>query len=137
MRGGKGTMAMDEILQHVSPGEEYAALNQEVEKRLGGWWDLGRALWFLSVAVPAIYLWYHGLLINQIIGLPIAVCTVWAWEHLWRKIHERRWLRLARQILNERGKGRLCIDCGYDLTGNTTGRCPECGAVAVVVKKGE
>lgn len=24
-----------------------------------------------------------------------------------------------------------CHACGYDLTGNTSGRCPECGAVAV------
>ncbi len=23
--------------------------------------------------------------------------------------------------------GRWCVDCGYDLTGNVTGRCPECG----------
>lgn len=22
----------------------------------------------------------------------------------------------------------LCVRCGYDLTGNTSGRCPECGA---------
>ena len=36
-----------------------------------------------------------------------------------------------------RRKPGLCAQCGYDLTGNTTGRCPECGAVAVVVKKGE
>lgn len=26
-----------------------------------------------------------------------------------------------------RAKG-LCAACGYDLTGNVTGRCPECGA---------
>ncbi|MBI5864329.1 MAG: hypothetical protein HZB38_07465 [Planctomycetes bacterium] len=22
---------------------------------------------------------------------------------------------------------RLCVSCGYDLTGNRSGRCPECG----------
>ena len=31
----------------------------------------------------------------------------------------RRWRR--------RRKG-LCVKCGYDLTGNVTGTCPECGA---------
>ena len=25
---------------------------------------------------------------------------------------------------------RHCRRCGYDLTGNVSGRCPECGAVA-------
>lgn len=25
------------------------------------------------------------------------------------------------------GDGRRCLECGYDLTGNTSGRCPECG----------
>jgi hypothetical protein len=33
----------------------------------------------------------------------------------------RRWRR--------RRKG-LCVECGYDLTGNVSGVCPECGAVA-------
>jgi len=38
-----------------------------------------------------------------------------------------------RQALQEekreaRCRSGLCADCGYDLTGNTTGRCPECGA---------
>ena len=28
-----------------------------------------------------------------------------------------------------RGKG-LCLECGYNLTGNVTGVCPECGATA-------
>ena len=33
----------------------------------------------------------------------------------------RRWRR--------RRKG-LCVRCGYDLTGNVTGMCPECGSLA-------
>jgi len=28
-----------------------------------------------------------------------------------------------------------CEKCGYDLTGNTTGRCSECGVESDVVKK--
>lgn len=33
----------------------------------------------------------------------------------------RRWRRRRRG---------LCVKCGYDLTGNTTGTCPECGYTA-------
>jgi len=36
----------------------------------------------------------------------------------------RRW---RRRRVNRRREEGLCISCGYDLTGNVTGRCPECG----------
>ena len=32
---------------------------------------------------------------------------------------------------HKRKKPGLCPSCGYSLTGNTSGACPECGAVAV------
>jgi hypothetical protein len=32
--------------------------------------------------------------------------------------------------------GGLCLQCGYDLTGNTSGICPECGT-PIPVKAGE
>ncbi len=35
-------------------------------------------------------------------------------------------MKLQRVILNERGRGH-CYDCGYNLTGLTSERCPECG----------
>lgn len=34
--------------------------------------------------------------------------------------------RSFRQQLRDHGVP-ICIPCGYDLTGNVTGRCPECG----------
>jgi len=34
-----------------------------------------------------------------------------------------------------RMRAGCCEKCGYDLTGNTTGRCSECGEDSVVVKK--
>ena len=35
--------------------------------------------------------------------------------------------RLRRFLRRRRIKPGHCTTCGYDLTGNTTGRCPECG----------
>ena len=39
------------------------------------------------------------------------------------------WRRLAaREPLRKRRRRRgLCTECGYDLTGNASGKCPECG----------
>ena len=36
------------------------------------------------------------------------------------------WRRYLRQELNARGIP-ICMKCGYDLTGNESGTCPECG----------
>ena len=32
-----------------------------------------------------------------------------------------------RRFFQRRGAHGLCINCGYDLRGNTSGVCPECG----------
>ena len=38
------------------------------------------------------------------------------------RIRSFKTIRRRRRYL----KGQ-CVECGYDLTGNTSGRCPECG----------
>lgn len=35
----------------------------------------------------------------------------------------------TRQLRARRGRQNLCVECGYDLTGNLSGTCPECGRV--------
>ncbi len=41
-------------------------------------------------------------------------------------------LQAAYQFDRRRGRrsGRPCVHCGYDLRGNTSGICPECGGLA-------
>jgi len=43
-----------------------------------------------------------------------------------------RWIFLLRGRWREQGrrKAGLCVRCSYDLTGNTSGICPECGEKA-------
>jgi hypothetical protein len=36
-------------------------------------------------------------------------------------------LRRRRRLLAYRQSRRMCLHCGYNLTGNTSGVCPECG----------
>lgn len=64
----------------------------------GAWPDISRGAYPVAVTVP---LW--------MLGLPCFVLTARLWWRDWR-----------RMVPN------TCV-CGYDLTGNTSGRCPECG----------
>jgi hypothetical protein len=50
----------------------------------------------------------------------LLVCTLPAGARILSLLHARR---------KHRGKG-LCRSCGYDLTGNVSGTCPECGSPA-------
>ena len=38
---------------------------------------------------------------------------------------------IARDLLRPTPQGNRCVQCGYNLTGNTSGICPECGAAVV------
>jgi hypothetical protein len=57
----------------------------------------------VSPSILRVPLW----LVTLIVGTP----TAWLWWHDRRRV----------------GPGQ-CRHCGYDLTGNVSGRCPECGA---------
>jgi uncharacterized paraquat-inducible protein A len=39
----------------------------------------------------------------------------------------REWRAIAVNEQEDRRRRGLCVKCGYDLTGNTSGVCPECG----------
>ncbi|HEY3241815.1 MAG TPA: hypothetical protein VGM03_00560 [Phycisphaerae bacterium] len=52
---------------------------------------------------------------------------LWTWYLATCWLGRRTIRRSLRRSLNERGQA-ICVPCGYDLTGNTSGRCPECGA---------
>jgi len=66
-----------------------------------------------NIADPVFGVLIYGLLA----GSPLLL--IWLWN--------RRLRRSLRVQLRRKGVF-LCIPCGYDLTGNVSGRCPECGA---------
>lgn len=50
----------------------------------------------------------------------LLVVACWSWP----------FISLTRSLLQRRRRARrgFCLKCGYNLTGNTSGRCPECGS---------
>ena len=86
--------------------------------------------WSASAGEPSLFLWFrsmeydqnwYGVLHSYKLSIPLwvpllAVCVPTGW--LFWSDHKRK-------------KPGHCPSCGYSLTGNTSGTCPECGAVAV------
>jgi len=82
------------------------------------------------MAVLVIFLMVNGLFFTGLLGMLGAFVILSVWIAAWAMLHERRWRRTVRQVLNERGMAKLCIDCGYDLRMHAGDRCPECGATS-------
>ena len=55
----------------------------------------------------------------------LLVLPVWA-APLWAIIWAFAWVGLRNRLFR-RWPGSRCLACGYDLTGNVSGCCPECG----------
>ena len=62
--------------------------------------------------------WFGGIVGGVTGGTGVAAMT-WYWRHRYR--------RFLRKSLNAMGIP-ICMKCGYDLTGNQSGVCPECGS---------
>ncbi len=56
-------------------------------------------------------------------ALPFLVWGTPIWGIAWAWL----FVRLRNKLLTTR-PSHYCIECGYDLTGNVSGRCPECGS---------
>lgn len=94
------------------------------------YWMIGVAVWTIYVLVAAagqelvaghvnrntVLLWTP--LLAGVLALPVAVIQIWLC---------RRYIQGSiRREMVERGM-LVCVHCGYDLTGNISGICPECG----------
>jgi len=71
---------------------------------------------FMAVILAAAVALHGGLPVLPAVAAPtvIAGCLWYRWDRPYALRRQRR------------AKG-LCVRCGYDLTGNVSGVCPECG----------
>jgi uncharacterized paraquat-inducible protein A len=65
---------------------------------------------------------YRLDVIAFLVGIPWVLIGVPRFSEAWSD-----WQRESVEIEERIGRG-LCYKCGYDLRGNESGRCPECGA---------
>jgi hypothetical protein len=86
------------------------------------------ALFIVVMVFEALYVFFVGYQRDALIFRLVenaSVLLFWSapvWGLLWAWIYVRMLNSLFR-----RRPGIYCMACGYDLTGNVTGRCPECG----------
>ena len=97
-----------------------------------GWAEFGSAAWYSSVGRPrgpGNYLEIPAVG-SMLLHPNLTRFRVAAWVLFVVLVVAPGWLLVSpiwrRRHCTSRG---LCIECGYNLHGNTTGRCPECGAV--------
>ena len=84
------------------------------------------AIWALVIAAVGAFIGrrlFHttnydrrgfGTLLVVIFGVPVYFVVMWRKSRREKRVEFRR-------------KNGICVNCGYDLRGNTTGICPECG----------
>jgi uncharacterized paraquat-inducible protein A len=63
---------------------------------------------------------FDWALLSLFFGFPLILSGV---ARCWRSWNERQELQTAADI-----RAGVCYNCKYDLRGNQSGRCPECGA---------
>lgn len=91
------------------------------------WLAIGAACGLTLAAFPSLAMWWLGLDLSQYFGTS-AVVTVTLWHAASAPI-----LVVVAWIVRRRRSRPIppghCT-CGYDLTGNVSGICPECGRSA-------
>ncbi len=97
-------------------------------------WGTATCFWIIGVAVIKSVIdgadYISGSALVRAILMPVVGCTTFAVVFIAYRLWQRQRVRtsLRRQLVSI---GRLvCIHCGYNLTGNVSGRCPECGEAA-------
>lgn len=90
--------------------------------------------WLFGEIPLAIF--YYGLLVIYVVG-------AFRKGEVWLSVSLLVLAVLAYLVIEDRRRGVIglergqfvCMRCGYDLTGNETGRCPECGLSTMVEPK--
>lgn len=127
-------------LDAIKSPQERARIWLEVEKRVERSRFVNPHITFAFVSAIAFGIarpLYDGLL-TGVLGswlsprhgaATLGACLVLAVLLLWGRFLRQEYARALRGLLRERGIP-VCMACGYNLTGITEPRCPECGTAS-------
>ena len=120
-----------ELMRWGNVKERRRALNQAERDAFRDRWVTAICFWIIGAVVtvgqtrftdvgggPA-WVRFIGMFVPALITIALFFFAYLLWQR------QRVQTSLRRQLASMAGK--VCIDCGYDLRGNVSGRCPECG----------
>lgn len=127
----------------IPPSDQFT---EAIRRSIAGWWS-GLGIWtWLALVLLALVFWRRHALVLLELALAVAVVTTTAWlvapnySLALKGIFSNDMLAIAAMMLllnaglvvlsrarQRPPDPRLCTRCGYDLTGNRSGTCPECG----------
>ena len=80
----------------------------------------------LGFRAPVLHFYYESFPAARVTFAPFAILPFWLLLLLTAIPTAWLWHR-DRRLISSSPDHRLCLRCGYDLNGNTSGVCPECG----------
>ena len=69
----------------------------------------------------------NGIVKSLAVGVAVGIAALYLMEALRYCVRLLKWL--PGHVRWARARERLCPNCGYDLTANASGKCPECGEI--------
>ena len=139
---GVGDDADSAFVVYTSPGEVQLAYSWEVDRlrlRDNTEFEFGPLKFSNRVRRPTVLCGYplrytHGQLLKRYTSTRRSITIqfpAWFPFVLFAAYPSFVLVRGSLRRLHRRKHG-LCVHCGYDLTGNVSGRCPECGTQVVM-----
>jgi hypothetical protein len=141
---GTKTWTVPATTPAIPPSDQ---LTEAIRRSIAGWWS-GLGIWTWTALVLAAVVFRQRLwLVLLELSLAVAVVTTTAWlvapnyALSWQGIFSNDMLAVGAVMLllnaglimlpvsRRQSDPRLCTRCGYDLTGNLSGTCPECGTL--------